>query len=89
MYGRGKPNTLMVWRQLIVAHIRRASMGNGMYNLSIYFRRAEDISIEFVPNHMEANHHHAANANNNDKREQCSMSETQRSNGTTHWCVEH
>eukprot|EP00971_Amphidinium_carterae_P062763 1242375-Amphidinium_carterae.1 len=43
----------MVWRQS-VAYIRRASMANGMYNSSIYFRRAEDFSIEFVPNHLEA-----------------------------------
>eukprot|EP00971_Amphidinium_carterae_P349417 6491009-Amphidinium_carterae.2 len=26
-----------------------------MYGSSIYFRCAEDISIEFVPNHLEAN----------------------------------
>eukprot|EP00971_Amphidinium_carterae_P138826 2750991-Amphidinium_carterae.1 len=30
----------MVWRQS-VAHIRRASMANGMYSSSIYFRRAD------------------------------------------------
>eukprot|EP00971_Amphidinium_carterae_P352633 6492683-Amphidinium_carterae.3 len=54
IYGRDKPSALMVWRQS-VAHIRRASMSNGMCISSIYFRGAEDISIEFVPNHMEAN----------------------------------
>eukprot|EP00971_Amphidinium_carterae_P348490 6490519-Amphidinium_carterae.2 len=58
LYGRDKPFTLMVWRQS-VAHIRRASMANGIYSSSIYFGQAEDISIEFVPNHNEANANNA------------------------------
>eukprot|EP00971_Amphidinium_carterae_P350522 6491596-Amphidinium_carterae.3 len=53
MPATSRSHALMVWRQS-VAHIRRASMANGMYSSSIYFRRAEDISIEFVPNHLEA-----------------------------------
>eukprot|EP00971_Amphidinium_carterae_P352341 6492555-Amphidinium_carterae.5 len=54
---KGQANHAHGWRQS-VAHIRRASMANGMYTVyssSIYFRRAEDISIEFVPNYIEAN----------------------------------
>eukprot|EP00971_Amphidinium_carterae_P253378 5030748-Amphidinium_carterae.3 len=38
----------MVWRKSI-DHIRRSSVACGVYSSSVYFRRAEDISIEFVP----------------------------------------
>eukprot|EP00971_Amphidinium_carterae_P328330 6460146-Amphidinium_carterae.5 len=49
-YGKNKPIHLFVWNQSIT-HIRRASMANGVYSAPIYYRRAEDICIEFVPEH--------------------------------------
>eukprot|EP00971_Amphidinium_carterae_P251251 4987637-Amphidinium_carterae.2 len=42
--------SILVWKQSI-AHTRHASMANGVYSASIYYRRAGDMSIEFVPEH--------------------------------------
>eukprot|EP00971_Amphidinium_carterae_P068725 1360838-Amphidinium_carterae.2 len=50
-------------------------LANGMYSSSIYFRRAEDISIELVPNHIEANANNAGPSL--DRRRQCSISKEQ------------
>eukprot|EP00971_Amphidinium_carterae_P015029 296923-Amphidinium_carterae.6 len=50
VYGKNKPLHLFVWKQSI-AYIRRAAMANGVYSASIYYIRAEDIIIEFVPQH--------------------------------------
>eukprot|EP00971_Amphidinium_carterae_P318642 6333704-Amphidinium_carterae.1 len=43
--------------------MRRAALANGMYSASIYYRRVEDISMEFIPEHNANNAQEAATFN--------------------------
>eukprot|EP00971_Amphidinium_carterae_P339424 6477242-Amphidinium_carterae.3 len=51
---RQRPIYLMAWRQSYQFPTSGQSLQHGMHNVSIYFRRGEDILIEFVPNIMVA-----------------------------------